>query len=225
MVENFFKNKKKPISIYPQFFLIEFLDYLYNFYIHDFILSPSFEKKPKILKKKILRIPPLVRSDLKINNHKEFKPIVMLSGSSFSTQINEDYKGFSHFKKIDILGRKNSNNNKCKSLNYLGKIHNNIKFLNKYNAAVINAGFSALSEVYILKKPSVIVPVPNHSEQYFNAKILEKKGIAIFSKEHEIFLKLKILKLNFNKIKKKFSKIKVENGSRFAASFILSKFN
>ena len=225
VVENFFKIKKKPLSIYLQFYLIEFLDYLYNFYFHDFILSPSFTKKPKMFKSKILRIPPLIRSELKINNDRKFKPIVMLSGSTFSTQINEDYKDFAYFKKIDILGRDNNTKNKSKSLNYLGKIKNNVKFLNKYNAAVINAGFSALSEVYLLKKPSVIVPVPNHSEQYFNAKTLEKIGLAIYSKEHEIFKNLKNLKLNFSKMKKKFSTIKVKNGSRFAASFILSKLN
>ena len=67
--------------------------------------------------------------------------------------------------------------------------------------------------------------MPNHSEQYFNAKTLEKIGLAIYSKEHEIFKNLKNLKLNFSKMKKKFATIKVKNGSRFAASFILSKLN
>ena len=222
VVEKFFKTKKKPLSIYSQFFLIEFIDYLYNFYFYDFILSPSFFAKLKIYKKKIYRIPPLIRSNLKINKVLKFKPIIMLSGSTFSTQIKDNYVDLSKFKKIDILGREKSNN-KNKALNYLGKKKNNIKFLNRYNAAVINAGFSALSEVYVLKKPSVIVPVPNHSEQYFNAMTLESLGLAIYSKEEKIFKNLVVLEKNFIKYRKNFLKITSKNGASFAASFILSK--
>lgn len=222
VVEKFFKTKKKPFSIYPQFFLIELIDYLYNFYFYDFILSPSFLTKSKIFKKKIYRIPPLIRSKLKINRDKKFKPLIMLSGSTFSTQIDDKFEGLSKFKKVDILGR-DKIDNENKVFNYLGKIKNNVKFLNKYNAAVINAGFSALSEVYLLKKPSVIVPVPNHSEQYFNAKTLDSLGLAIFSKERKIFQNLNILKKNFIKYKKHYSRIKLKNGANLAASFIIKK--
>lgn len=222
--EKFFKTKSKPLSIYPQFFLIELFDYLYNIIFHDFILSPNLINKPKYFKKNIYRIPPLIRTKLKINNLKIFKPVIMLSGSSFSTQINEKNYQVSEFKKLSIIGRYKKNKIN-KTFNYLGKLKNNIDVINKYNAAIINAGFSALSEIYLLKKPSVIVPVPNHSEQYLNAKRLEHLGVAIFSKEKDIFKNLLILKKNFYRYRKKFSKIEVINGSILAAKFIMNRRN
>ncbi len=219
--EKFFKSKKKPVSIYPQFFFVELLDYLYNLNFHDFVISPCFVKKAIFIKNKIYRIPPVIRSGLKINKKKKFNPIIMLSGSTFSTQLNEKSEFVKKFSNIHVLGR--NSRGKSKKFNYIGKLKNNSKTLNKYNAAIINAGFSALSEVYLLKKPAIIVPVPNHSEQFFNAKSLEEMGLAIFSDEKDIFKNLDTLKKKFKLFNQKYSKIKSLNGSNIAANFILNK--
>ena len=39
---------------------------------------------------------------------------------------------------------------------------------------VVNGGFSAVSEAFFMRKPVVVVPVPNHAEQWVNARTIKE---------------------------------------------------
>ena len=43
-------------------------------------------------------------------------------------------------------------------------------------AVLTGGGFSLLSEALYLKKPILSVPIPNHYEQCYNARILQQRG-------------------------------------------------
>lgn len=220
VVKSFFSLKiKKSFLIFPQFFFIELFDYLFHYFFSDIIISPFFNGKNKMISRKIFNCTPIIRRKLTVNKSKKFKPLIMLSGSSFSSKIIFDKKISKEFKTINIIGKKQPNS--AKGLKFLGKKRNNINLLNAYNSGIINAGFSAVSEFYLLKKPCVVIPVKGHSEQYFNAKIIENLGLGICSDEKSMFNNLRLIKNNLNIFLKKYKKIKDSNSNYVVAKFLL----
>ena len=222
VINSFLNNKiKKKISILPQLFLIEFFDYLFHYFLTDIIISPYFSGKNKMINKKIFSCTPIIRNKLSINNSKNFKPIIMLSGSSFSSKIILKKELGYKFKTMTVIGKKKISSSK--KLKFIGKKKENIQILNSSNSGIINAGFSAVSEFYLLKKPCVVIPVKGHSEQYYNAKFLENLGVAIYSCEEQMFNDLSIIKNNYKQFYKAAQKIKDKNSSYLVAKFILNK--
>ena len=69
----------------------------------------------------------------------------------------------------------------------------NIAYLQKADAMVINGGFSAVSEAMALGKITFVIPVPGHAEQHINARILADMGYGYVVKENEVVAKLKEL--------------------------------
>tara|TARA_B100000963_G_scaffold187057_1_gene162764 strand:- start:52492 stop:53625 length:1134 start_codon:yes stop_codon:yes gene_type:complete len=220
VVRSFFNSKiKKTFTIFPQFFFIELFDYLFHYFFSDVIISPFFNGKNKMINKKVFNCTPIVRNKLLVNNSKKFRPIIMLSGSSFSSKIKFEKKFYNKFKTLTVIGKKQKNS--LKRLKFLGKKKNNIKLLNSYNSGIINAGFSAVSEFYLLKKPCVVIPVKGHSEQYFNAKMIENLGLGICSDEKSMFSDLSLIKNNFNTFSGMYKKVKDKNSNYKVAKFIL----
>jgi hypothetical protein len=52
-------------------------------------------------------------------------------------------------------------------------------FLARARVAVIQGGFNSVSEVIALRMPAVIVPIPNHAEQFVNARCAQRAGIGV----------------------------------------------
>ena len=220
VVRSFFNLKvKKTFTIFPQFFFIELLDYLFHYFFSDVIISPFFNGKNKMINKKVFNCAPIIRNKLLVNKSKKFKPIIMLSGSSFSSKIKFEKKFHEKFETLTVIGKKQPNS--IKKLKFLGKKKNNIKLLNSYNSGIINAGFSAVSEFYLLKKPCVVIPVKGHSEQYFNAKMIENLGLGICSDEKSMFHDLSLIKNKFNTFSGMYKKVKDKNSNYKVAKFIL----
>ena len=68
VVTMFRKMKGKPISIYPQFFLVELLDFIFHYLIADKIISPRLDPF-YVQGKKIFKVPPIVREGCKNKIH------------------------------------------------------------------------------------------------------------------------------------------------------------
>jgi predicted glycosyltransferase len=54
---------------------------------------------------------------------------------------------------------------------------NNIALLDQADVLVINGGYSAVSEAFVLCKPVFVVPVPGHAEQFVNACLVRDLGL------------------------------------------------
>ena len=205
-------NKRKyglPNSVKFQYYAIEKLDYLFHKLKSDLVLSPSLELDLPPLHKKIQRIAPIVRPGLRSAGEvKQDRAIIMLSGSSFGTQPELSETGFGM--QVDVVGRgEPEGNNRDKSgIKFVGRTADSIRYINKANFAVVNGGFSAVSEMFVRRCPMVVVPVPGHSEQYVNAKTIERLGVGLIAEENELEEKLKLL---------------IERGDEFTHSY--SKFD
>ena len=224
-VDYFKKLSNKPKSIYGQYYFVEQLDYLYHKIIPDIVISPCFLEKDlkKIINSnKIKRVGPIVRMGIKKRIKKKNKRgAIMLSGSNFGVEINLKNKNQEFA--LDIIGRdKPKNWMHLNGIEFHGKIKNNIHLLNNIDFCVVNGGFSALSELYWAHIPMIVVPVPNHAEQWTNAKQIELSGVGILS-DHETY-EDKIINLNdnFEKFENNYDEMNIDqNGTENAASIIL----
>ena len=58
---------------------------------------------------------------------------------------------------------------------------------------MVNGGFSAVSEALALNKPTLVIPVPRHAEQYVNAMLVRDLGRGDLTTENTVIERLKEL--------------------------------
>ena len=86
---------------------------------------------------------------------------------------------------IDLIGRPEPEGWKPqKRIRYHGKIKDSLKILTKAYIMVVNGGFSAVNEAFFMKKPVVVVPVPNHAEQWVNARTIKELKVGEIATEN-----------------------------------------
>ncbi len=228
-VKYFFnKYKNKPKNIYAQYYGIECLDYLYNLKFSDVILSPVITKYDDLSvskNSKIKRIGPIVRLDLAVKERgNNLRGAIMLSGSKFgmSLKINDNKS----LLKLDVIGRdKPTQGEANENLIFHGKMLDNHKILNQVDFAVVNGGYSAITELFFTEKPMVVVPVPNHSEQWTNANQISESGIGIIANENNYFEKLNELLKNYDNYKKNYKKFSQKIDGATQAADIIYNYN
>ncbi|MEN6440678.1 MAG: glycosyltransferase family protein [Syntrophobacter sp.] len=64
---------------------------------------------------------------------------------------------------------------------------------------VVQGGFNSISEVVALRKPSVLVPIPHHAEQFVNARYAEKLGIASVAWNGRVVEAIKTIEADYDK--------------------------
>jgi len=227
LTKDYFKKlANKPKSIYGQFYFVEQLDYFYHKIIPDTVISPCFLDSDLIKNtnfKKIKRVGPIVRMGIKKRIKKKKKRgAIMLSGSNFGVEINLKNKNQKF--ELNIIGRDKPKNWVDKEGIYFhGKMKNNINLINNIDFCVVNGGFSALSELYWAHIPMIVVPVPNHAEQWTNAKQIEISGAGIISDKDGYEEKIIELNENYEKFEDNYEKMIIDqNGTDNAASIILT---
>src|SRR5258705_10206825 len=62
----------------------------------------------------------------------------------------------------------------------------NIELLAGADGLVINGGYSAVSEAFVLRKPVFVVPVPGHAEQFVNARLVSSLGLGFVATESNV---------------------------------------
>jgi len=71
-------------------------------------------------------------------------------------------------------------------IRFHGKLLDNRALVEKADMVVVNGGFSAVSESFSMRKPLVVIPVPNHAEQWINAQTIEHLGVGMSAQETEL---------------------------------------
>jgi UDP:flavonoid glycosyltransferase YjiC (YdhE family) len=106
----------------------------------------------------------------------------MLSGSVFGSPVvlkREEYPV-----KVDVVGREAPPGWPVPAgVTYHGKLMDNRELLRQADLVVVNGGFSAVSEVFNMRTPVVVVPVPRHAEQWLNARTIVHLGVGLSATE------------------------------------------
>ena len=116
------------------------------------------------------------------------KMVFLLSGSIFASKIPFGDGDFPFH--VDVIGRDGESKG---AVTYHGRVMDNIQFLKEADALVVNGGFSAVSEAMMLGKPTFVIPVPGHAEQFVNARVLCNMGYGYSVREDEVLDKIREL--------------------------------
>ena len=180
VVSEYMRWRDNPRSVRSQFWLIEFPDYLFHRKMCDLVLSPSphpgqprhpkFRRVGLIVRRAVYEaaqaVPPSYPLPREIRN-----VVFMLSGSIFASAVPLD--SCEEPFHIDVVGREGPSTSR---VTYHGRLLNNLPILLKADALVINGGYSAVSEALALNKPTFVLPVAGHAEQYVNARLVAELG-------------------------------------------------
>jgi uncharacterized protein (TIGR00661 family) len=184
----FFSYKNRPRSIWAQFFGVEMLDFLFHKVVPNAVISPTLDQSLNVSSAKFFQVGPIVRETYKQDHPFEQNTghvVIMLSGSVFGTQVRLKHSNYPF--KIDIVGRNAPEDwQPNDTITYHGKILHALPILSKADLVVVNGGFSAVSEMFCMKKPMVVIPVPNHAEQWANGRAIENLGVGIVADENSL---------------------------------------
>ncbi len=165
---------------------------LINPYSDYFIIPSIINLQPKY--KDVFIVPPVLREKIleKKPVEKDFI-LVYQSSSTYKKLLNELKKIDKKFVIYGLGKNKKDKNLVFKDFSERGFI----KDLKNCKAAIVNGGFTTISEAIYFKKPVLAVPLKNQFEQVFNGKTIKKLGYGTWYKE-----------LDKNKIKKFLSQLK-----------------
>lgn len=182
----YFAYADQPKSIAQQFYCVEQLDALYHRLIPDLVLSPALDPSLGPGRGRIRRIGPIVRMgyDPAPVAGTPTRVVVMLSGTVFGTPVK--FEDESYPMTIDVIGREAPEGWTPRSdITFHGKIMDTYPLLRDADLAVVNGGFSAVSELFWMRKPMIVVPIPRHAEQWVNARSIVKLGVGRIGKEED----------------------------------------
>ena len=175
-----------PASISAQYRFVEYSDYVFHKNVPKLSISPTLDPTIPKIAKGFKRVGPIVREQYLPVSYKELcRVAITLSGSAFGSQINLEKAAYPV--DIDVIGRTAPQGwTGGNGVTYHGKITDTLAILKDTDLAVVNGGFSAISEAFYMRKPLVVVPVPRHAEQWVNAKTIERLGVGIAVSEDDI---------------------------------------
>lgn len=197
VVSEYLKLPQPPRDIRSHFWFVEYTDYLFHRFFCDYVISPSavpgvarhsrIRRVGLIVRRSVLEAlpavppPPVLPGEMK-------SMVFLLSGSIFASKVNFGDGAFPFA--VDVIGREGTN---VGTVTYRGRLMDNLRYLQKADAMVINGGFSAVSEAMALNKPTFVIPVPGHAEQYVNAQVVANMGYGYVVREDEVVDKIKHL--------------------------------
>ena len=190
IVTEYLKRRQAP-GTRSHFWFIEFSDYLFHRHYCDMVLSPFPLTTPtrhrkfrrigliarRIVLDKVAQTParafPLPRELRRV--------VFMLSGSVHASNVR--FEGRQVPFKIDVVGVPGESR---ENVAYHGRLMDNSALLAAADALVINGGYSAVSEAFVLRKPVFVVPVPGHAEQSVNAHLVQDLGLGFVATEQNV---------------------------------------
>ncbi len=191
VVSEYLRDRAVPPSVRGQFWLVEFPDYLFHKATCELVLSPSPRPLPP-RHPAFKRIGMIIRRALHETVRdlprgpfpapRELRRVVfMLSGSVYASVIPFDRTPVPYL--IDVVGRPGADG---PNVRFHGRLLNNLALLREADALVVNGGFSAVSEALALNKPTFVIPVRGHAEQFINARAVANLGRGYIADERTI---------------------------------------
>ncbi len=177
----------RPRSIRMQFYAIEEMDYLFHRKQVDLVVSPNLDDTLPEVGGNVRRVGPIVRRGYETMDGAGpvKRVLVMLSGSRFGTPVALKDSRFPFH--IDVVGREAPKDVELPpSIVFHGRLRDNADIVRAADLVLVNGGFSAVSEAFALRKPMVVLPIPNHAEQWVNGRTIEKLGVGFMAGEDEI---------------------------------------
>jgi UDP:flavonoid glycosyltransferase YjiC (YdhE family) len=194
VVTEFLKRQRQARGIRSHFWFVEFSDYLFHRHNYDLVLSP-FPLRTPTRHPRFRRIGLIIRRPVRelvgaatapSRSPRQLRTVVfMLSGSVHATKVNFAAREFPFA--VEVVGRDGESRG---NVTFHGRLMNNTELLARADALVINGGYSALSEAFAFRKPTFVLPVPGHAEQFVNARLAADLGLGFHVTEQDLLDRL-----------------------------------
>jgi UDP:flavonoid glycosyltransferase YjiC (YdhE family) len=154
--------------------------------VPDVSLSPRLDATADAPQAPYYAVGPIVRPACRpsLANGCPKRILIMLSGSRFGSPVN--LKRAPADCVVDIVGRAAPEGPVPERCRYLGRVLNTPELAAEADLLVVNGGFSAVSEAFVMRKPLIVIPVPNHAEQWVNARTICELGVGMMAREEEL---------------------------------------
>jgi UDP:flavonoid glycosyltransferase YjiC (YdhE family) len=214
----------RPRSIRAQFWCVEEPDYLFHRLVPDLVISPTFDPALPNVGGNVRRVGPIVRQGFRWNATR-LPPrcvLVMLSGSRFGSPVVFERRHWPF--DIEVVGREGpKDGDGAGNIRYHGRLLDNKALVEKADIVVVNGGFSAISESFSMRKPMVVIPVPNHAEQWINARTIEHLGVGTGAQEADMENALEQAAREVHRFQEGYRRIgAIPDGAAQAAKLIMS---
>jgi UDP:flavonoid glycosyltransferase YjiC (YdhE family) len=214
----------RPRSIRAQFWCVEEPDYLFHRLVPDLVISPSLDPTLDQVGAPVQRVGPIVRGGYTVRKASASvrSVLVMLSGSRFGSPVA--FRRTDWPFDIEVVGRPAPDNwDGPANIRFHGKLLDNRTLVEKADVVVVNGGFSAVSESFSMRKPLLVIPVPNHAEQWINARTIERLGVGMSAQESELEAALDTVARQAERLQQGYEKLgEIPDGAAQAASLIMS---
>lgn len=226
VVDLYFQQRQVPWSARLHFWTVEFPDYLFQWLLPDFVLSPRLQKSqgPRH-RKKFLPIGMPVRAGFSSVTLSptpipaRTQPAVFLLTTSGAAVPRLEIAPSipSRFK---VLRQQLMN-----PIEETGSIPTLLDddgdLFREADIIAGPVGFSTLSQALALKRPLLLFPVPGHAEQHLNAQEIEKLGLGICGDRQDPASSVKQILKKYPELQKNFSRTLLDvNGALEAANLI-----
>ena len=196
VVTEYLRRPGLPPSIRSQFWLVEFWDYNFHKMMVDMAISPSLRDEPSrhpnfkrvgvMLREKFEGLArPGGKAGFPLPREVK-RAVFMLSGSVFASKIEGNLAELPF--QVDVVGREGVSSG---NVTYHGKVLDSFQILRQADLLVINGGFLAVSEAAALRKPTFVIPVPNHAEQVVNSLMLQDLGMGYVATEADVIAQIR----------------------------------
>ena len=213
-----------PAEVIPQFLTVELSDYLFHRLLPDLVISPRLDPNDIVQGGNFRRVGPIVRNACRpepMSTRRPERVAVMLSGSVFGSRVV--FKRDRSDVVIDVVGRPTPGDGDVpRGVTFHGKVRDSLAFMRNADLVVVNGGFSAVSEALFLRKPTVVIPVPRHAEQWVNGDSVRRLGLGIVTGEAELEDAIDVALERIDEFRAAFSALPpLLNGAEHAAELIL----
>lgn len=212
-----------PASVRGQYYGVERLDFLFHKLVPNLVISPSLEPDIASNDPKFLRVSAIVRNQYKPSDSRDppKRIVIMLSGSVFGSPVVLKQESYPF--QIDVVGRGAPDGWQDRDgIKYHSKVLDNSALLDAADLVVVNGGFSAISEVFCMRKPMVVIPVPCHAEQWANGQAIERMGVGLVAEEKDLEATMLTAFSRINDFRSAYRKLpEMQDGAAQAADEIL----
>ena len=214
----------RPRAIRAQFWCVEEPDYLFHRLVPDLVISPSLDPTLDQVGAPISRVGPIVRLGYtpRVASPSVRSVLVMLSGSRFGSPVI--FRRTDWPFEIDVVGRPAPEGwDGPANIRFHGKLLDNKALVETADIVVVNGGFSAVSESFSMRKPLIVIPVPNHAEQWINARTIEHLGVGMSAQESDFEDALDTAARQAQRFQRGYEKLgEMPDGAAQAANLIMS---
>ena len=174
----------RPKSIRLQFHAVEELDFLHHRLVPDVSLSPRLDTSaetpaaPAIVSARSCGRPAARRCAApEAHPHHAVRLALRLVGEpeARARELQRRHRR-----------RRSTRRPRARAMPLPGRVLNTPELAAEADMLVVNGGFSAVSEAFVMRKPLIVIPVPNHAEQWVNARTVCELGVGMMAHDQDL---------------------------------------